>query len=432
MKSRIQLGILLYFLSFKSYSGAIGLSQLSPVRDLFSDIFNSIEGIENGSFQRSSFCQSIPFATDDSFCSDPLAFINDREIQSDLTGRSFNSSTNIPEMQEFVRTNYSNQLEQAIGRLLQNENPSIQQLNKDLAKAFPREETRSRCTTELVIAGIFNQQHENSDYFTNNCPVSSMENLNEVVNNSHISALEESAESNILKDMQGKGIFNEVENFVFPRVKAIFQEKIVGSIQDPQRRARAQEVLDRIVFDYEACNESYGLGKGQAKIELGSRSGPLPVCLSSQFVFSSTSLFQIVHTLGHEIGHAFDECSRFCKSHGEWPREAAINNTLNIQRKDGQCSRVGAEAMADTFATEIQFEYFKNSNYSVDQFRAGMANTFFNLIGREDLTSKSPHDYNEGYQTHPLTADRYRMYFMHPGIRELAGCSSVEGVQIYE
>jgi hypothetical protein len=413
----------LFWLLFQSssslYAAAMALNNESELISRYEQFFNDLNQINTNHFFTSRRCISQPSTGDQSFCDDPMVYINQADRILDPTGVTIRSRLEVlQQAQELSVSAYQDKVEELMNQVMASDDEPSRAIREARDRAFANNPRANECSAKLVILGAYDfMVDEIDDFREGGACQTSLEALNALSSNSDLKDVSKKIQESMLENLHQSDFFQTVQNEVFTDVKNIFEREIINEITDPEQRERARGIISRISYNQESCTERYGLTQSQA--HLSGRE----VCLSTLFLQSSTSLYQIVHTLGHELGHALDSCSNFCKGNEEsYPFNHQIEVTaarVNLDSDNGSCLRgdqaVLRELMSDNFATEITFHYFKDSNFSSEDHRRGFSSVFLNLRDSED----------QGYDdnsSHPFNRDRYNMMLSHPGVRNQIRC----------
>lgn len=388
----------------------------------YQELIDDLSVVNTSTIFQSRKCVSNPNTDDQSFCQDPTAYSNQNEILHDPTGTTIRDyAESLTQLQLNTVEAYQAPIASLMDRLFSSDESVDQDIKAAIEQAFPNNPKMKECAAKVVILGAFDFQSEGVDYFRPEGECStSLDSLNLLSRNQDLRDLSDKIKDSVTESIDKSEFAQSIKNTVFPNVKRIFQSSIIDKIEDVQQRERAQSLLDRIEYVSSSCNDRYGLMASQAHY----REQDNEVCFSILFLQRSTSLYQIVHTMAHEIGHAFDSCSNFCKSNSEsYAFQDQVNTTANrlgLDPEQGSCRKghkaVLRELMSDHFATEVTHQYFQDSSFSSEEHRRGFSSVFMNLQD-PDLEM-----YQDSRSSHPLNKDRFELMFSHPGIRQQIRC----------
>lgn len=291
----------------------------------------------------------------------------------------------------------------------------------------------------------------------------------------------------ISQQLDKQDVANKVEKEIFPKLKEIFVEWLRENLPESEVRSNLIFKIKHIEFNGFDCspdgqNLSVDLLPNANYHNIGNR---INYC-SGSLLFTD-SVFSIVSTLAHEMGHAIDPCNiqyyierrKFSyegktqeEKEQEYPFAGLISclrgqdsvgaqfykasppSKLNPQTSQGQSdspsSSVGSqqeaefnfcdeyqegvcvssdqigESVSDWFAAEILPRYMDKyySGFKEDQFRNGYINVF-----RQFCSPSRFKNQNEGFDVHPELERRVNAILLtNPRVQKHLGCSS-EGLK---
>lgn len=279
----------------------------------------------------------------------------------------------------------------------------------DSCSDYPKAIEQIKQYALTINTGAYSQETEPSE------SVISFMRFSALQTDPRVATLLQNTERNIEQRLVPLQRRNQIQDTLFPQIRASIA-KVIQRLPDSPQRQQILQRLNQTTLSLQHCDGRENILEPNARYNTSTKQ--IELCFSD--LFRSNSLFSVIGTLAHEIAHSFDPDSDL----GTQSLFSGLTQCLSHSRNFGIPAGHAAmdEAFCDWMSTEVIADFTQTTghplNRSAEQLSLGLANRFPYCEFASGLPTRSLD------RSHPLGRDRINNMMAHPVLRQRMGCTN--------